>query len=812
MFCCLDKLLGLDAPPPPPPPPPPPQPRPASRASNNTPGPLNENSSNALEKEGAERDLPMPSSSKETKKALARNLEPQPVTHRKLDSLHDMPHKKNKLFNAAGGKNYPHEAHLQPLGSFNKKSFMMHQNAANLQTPQTNYANMLLKKAKKQKVPLIPGQPLTEKHNKPMAEKMGKMDAADKAHRKYMKMLQKMAKQGKIPPELLSNIMGPDKKSKMINPAIVASMPPGPEKLQLEKLMRKQAKQRQKMLKQQMMMEMQKQSKKPMHQQQPPPLVPIFPPRMPESLNKPLNKPLQLEMEEQKLKMEQKDMANISPVKQQQQFASNLISPSGNPNPNMMPLQENLLNKNQKTPSLGDSAPIEIMDNGNNSKPLLTSDGKELKLNNEPDRSKLNIFKKISKQKTPKSSSPTPMRLPGLNDTPIINLPSGTTITPAPGPGPSPTNLQNPVNTTPVGRNLFPPLNDSSTNLNNSTSNIINVDDIQDKPTMPPGLNIPPQQPTDLSMLNRVFGEKPPEVELVNKPKKRGRKPGSKNSPKIPGVFPNNLLKKNSKKFKMDNSNMFPMDITKPGAVPGGVTLDNMAQFFGNPMNPLEWAQNKQLQQQLMMMATAKERKEYKKKAKMLKQDFLQTTNDNPNMANLNKMTNAPLGGVAPTNEEVQSINKKLMRMDTILKAAPSTNTHSTDLSVDTSLITGKKLPSPSMFPGSSTSPLKSPGNSKRLMSGPESLTNSLVQPFMMPQRPAFPNLPTNMLSMLPFAFPPRPGLIPTPGLFPTPGLGAFPNNPKNPLLPGLFPFPNLKQQTMGDNAGMNQGKLKVKK
>ncbi|XP_046803581.1 uncharacterized protein LOC111674930 isoform X2 [Lucilia cuprina] len=800
----IDKLLGLDAPPPPPPPPAPPtQSRPASRSANSTPNPLNNDNSSALvEKDGGEREI-VPTTSKESKKqALARSLEPQPVTHKKTELLADLPNmKKHKLFNTAGGKNFHHDLQPQPVGNFNKKSFMMHQNNPGaLQTPQTNYANMLLKKAKKQKVPLLGGQLLNEKHAKPLGDKMGKMDAVDKAHRKYMKMLQKMAKQGKIPPELLSNIMGPDKKSKQINPAIVASMPPGPERLQLEKLLRKQAKQRQKLMKQQMLMEVQKQSKKPT--QQPPPLVPIFPPRMPEATNK----PLALDMDEQKLKLDGKEMTNVSPVKPQ--FTPNIV---GNTTPTGHQLPEALLNKFHKTPLANEAPPNELMDN--NTKPLLTADGKELKLSNEPDRSKLNIFKKISKQKTPKSSSPTPMRLPGINDTPIINLPSGTTITPAPGPS-QPTNTSAP----PLGRNLFPPLNETNNNTALNNSNVINVDDIKEKPMAPlPANQTNPQQPTDLSLLNRVFGEKPPEVELINKPKKRGRKPGSKNSPKIPGQFPNSMLKKNSKKMKLDNSHLFPGQI--PSQLPpdfgaaggmGNLSFDNMAQMFDNPLNPREWVQYKHLQQQMMIMAGAKERKEHKKKSKLLKQDLL--NNDN-NMASLN-MTNPASNMAVPTNEEVQSINKKLMRMDTILKAAPSASSSSTtDLSVDTSLITGKKLPSPAMFPSvgssaASTSPLKSPGNSKRLLAGAEAMASSLVQPFMLPNRPAFPNLPTNMLSMLQFPFPPRPGLIPTPGLFPTPGLGAFPNNPKNPLLPGLFPFPNLKPPMGGENAAVNQEDL----
>ena len=834
--------MGLDAPPPPPPPPPPPQPKPVPRSAASTPIPPTVEKLNAGDKDVIDRGDNGPSTSKETKKALSRSLEPQPVINKKLEQYNELLLKKDKIFS---GKTQPHDAHPPMPANYNKKSFMMHQNASGIHTPQTNYANMLLKKAKKQKVPLMPGHVLGEKHVKPLPDKMHKLDAADKAHRKYMKMLQKMAKQGKIPPEILGTIMGPDKKSKMINPDIVASMPPGPEKIQLEKLLRKQAKQRQKMMKQQMLMEAQKQAKKPI---QPPPLVPIFPPaRMPEAMQKPLN----VDVEESKMKTEQKDLTSISSVK-------SAFMPTMKTSPQMvvappMNLTESALSKTPKTEV---STVLEIFENP----PLTGVDGKELKLSNEPDRTKLNIFKKISKQKTPKSSSPTPMRVMGHNDTPIINLPSGTTITPAPGPvSSSNTSLTN----TPVGRNLFPPLPNES-NIGNSSldkNNVINVDDIKDKqPIAAAAPSINPNQPTDLTMIKRVFGEKPIEaVELVNKPKKRGRKPGSKNSPKIPGVFPNNLLKKNSKKANLANSNLFipnmgqlPQDIRPvlgkkanmmnnnlfgsniPQLNPdflgglskkanlgntnlfganysqlpqeirssiGNLKFDNMAQFFTNPMQNTDWSQSKQLQQQqqqMMIMAGAKERKEHKKKNKLLKQELL--NNDNK-IANVNMLT-PPMA--VPTNEEVQSINKKLMRMDTILKAAPSNQT--TDLTVDTSLIGDKKLNSPSIFPVS-TSPLKSPGNSKRLMSNADNLPGSLVQPFMLPNRPPFPNLPGNMLSMLQFPFPTRPGLIPTPGLFPTPGLAAFPNNPKNPLLPGIFPFPNLKQP-LTDNTATNQGEF----
>ncbi|XP_013107927.2 transcription initiation factor TFIID subunit 3 isoform X1 [Stomoxys calcitrans] len=795
----IDKLMGFDAPPPPtPPPPPPPLPapappvsRPVSRSSNTTPAPMVD----LIKTEESDKDKNLTqSSNKESKKSSTTKALDFNVTNRKIDvTSAEMSGKKDKLLNHNQLPNPINPTGTKPPKLNKKKQATLMQNSLSAgihHNNPNNYANMLLKKAKKQKQPLLSGQPLSEKHTQ---EKPGKLDPAEKTQRKYIKMLQKMAKQGKIPAELLSAIMGSDKKSKILNPQILQVLPPGPERIQLEKLLKKYGKQRQKQIKQQMMMEAQK-HKKSLMQTAPPPLVPLFTPIAPtkEALVKP---PLVVDLEEQKPKIiEQKD-ANcaLSPVKTGF-MPSMAISPGQQP-PHLV---EAIINKNLKTPVmtdtlvLGDSATLTPV-------PLLTGDGKELKLSNEPDRSKLNIFKKISKQKTPKSSSPTPLplRMPtGLSDTPIINLPSGTTITPAPGPGPA-------LGTsTSVGRSLFPPLPDSGAN------NIINLDDIKDPP---PSLNVPNQPPTDLSMLNRVFGEKPPggeAADMANKPKKRGRKPGSKNSPKIPGAIPASLLKKN-KKMKLDPK-LFPTQMPIPPDIAtavgaGNLSFDNVAQFFNNPpINPMEWSQNKQLQQQMLIMAAAKERKEQKKKNKIMKQDIL---SNEKNMM-MPMPTNMSMG-VVPTNEEVQNINKKLMRMDTILKPAPSTS-GGNELSVDTSLITGKKLPSPSLsqFPQTSTSPLKSPAGqaaSKRLMQGMEAMAAAaaagLGQPFMLPNRPAFPNLPSSMLSILPFPFTARPGLIPTPSLFPTPGLGAFQSNPKNPLLAGMFPFPNLKQQTSLDTS-----------
>ncbi|XP_073832908.1 TBP-associated factor 3 [Musca autumnalis] len=836
----IDKLMGLDEPPPPTPPPPPRAPtpapvvsRPASRSATSTPIPTMD----GVKTEDREKDkgLSMASStSKDSKKSLEFN----PNHPRKMEPTEMVPlGKKDKLLNPMAMP--PNLSPTKAAKMSKKKQQMamagMQHNPALHHINPNNYANMLLKKAKKQKPPLMPQ---AEKHS---SEKASKLDPAEKTQRKYIKMLQKMAKQGKIPVELLNNIMITDKKTKILNPHILQMLPPGPEKMQLEKLLKKHVKQRQKQMKQQMMQEAQKLKKNQMlPQQQPPPLVPLFPPQ-PLGIGKESVPSLNVTEAESKLKavVEPKmEATNLSPTKPAFMMTPSGptpgLSPSGQPPQQQQLLspvpQSQLPQKSLKSPLVQgegvNTTPTQSGGVDTVTPPQITVDGKELKLSNEPDRSKLNIFKKISKQKTPKSSSPTPLRLPstGMADSPLINLPAGTAITPAPpGPGSSSN----------VGRNLFPP-------LPNEPTDIINLDD-DPTPIMPPLSGGPPKPQTTATDLTnpmqRIFGEKPlgttttqplpqplptagaatgstaPE-DLVNKPKKRGRKPGSKNSPKIPGQLPASLLKK-SKKMKMDpklfaNPQMpLPPEFANALGMGGNLNFDNMAaQLFGNPaaaaINPMEWAQNKQLQQQMMIMAAAKERKEQRKKNKMLKQDLMAVA---ATSASSSTSALSSSGGAVPTSEEIQNINKKLMRMDTVLKPAPMPSGGVNDLSVDTSLITGKKLPSPSLFPNTqtgptNTSPLKSPGSaaaaSKRLMQGMEAMAAAAAagmgQPFMLPNRPAFPNLPSNMLSMLPFPFTARPGLIPT-GIFPTPGLGAFPN-PKNPLIPGMFPFPNLKQSS----------------
>ncbi|EDW83592.2 uncharacterized protein Dwil_GK13694 [Drosophila willistoni] len=127
-----------------------------------------------------------------------------------------------------------------------------------------------------------------------------------------------------------------------------------------------------------------------------------------------------------------------------------------------------------------------------------------LKLASEPDKNKLNIFKKISKQKL---SAPT-ASAPGLTlfghtaaGPPLISLPSGTTITPAP-----------------------PALNVTiESHMNNATQQLQQFSPMTISTSGPTNQDSAPTAPS--------FG-----VEIVNidanKPKKRGRKPGGKNQAK----------------------------------------------------------------------------------------------------------------------------------------------------------------------------------------------------------------------------------------------------------------------------------------
>uniref|UniRef100_A0A1B0G831 PHD-type domain-containing protein n=1 Tax=Glossina morsitans morsitans TaxID=37546 RepID=A0A1B0G831_GLOMM len=807
----INELFGLDAPPPPPPPPPPAPPAPLSNSkpASRTILPGSSNKENTAEvSTDASKDTITNCGSgggvgDNKKSANNKSLDFTSLRKSEKQSEYmpeNFPNKTDKISSHLSNTSNECLAITTPSQLGNKKSLFMAHTGGVHSSAQASFANMLLKKAKKQKPPPnLHGQLLADKQ--PFSEKLtGKSDAGEKAQRKYVKMLQKMVKQGKIPAEFLQTLLGPDKKLKnAINPAIVASMPHGPEKMQLEKLLRKQTKQREKFLKhQKILMDAQKPGKKSGLAN----MATIFPPQVPNrnEIMTPVSK--QELFKDNVLSGEREEKLGApttSPIKANIATANSIISANNLLND----ASNNRVGVQQQNESL--SALDVVTTGGGDLKDPKT--GMEIKLSNEPDRSKLNIFKKISKQKANKAVSPTPGRIPSLNDTsPVINLPSGTTITPAPGPSGllAQTSLSS-VAQQNLPRSMFP--NDLSAKATGVSNNIALEE--MNKQVLPMGstLNQPNQ---DLSMLKRVFGEKAAEnVDMANKPKKRGRKPGSKNSPKLPGVLSNAMLKKN-KKLKMDTG-LFPPPYNAVGAPLLNPLNPNNPFDTGAAANmfPMFSLNEKQLQQQIMAMAATKEKKE-RKKNKLLKNLPINLLHNNAALSSLQ------VGSVGvtsiPTSEEVQSINKKLMRMDTILKPAPAP-TNNAEFNNDSSIASSGQKPL-TVLPGptSATFPvspnLKSPGNTKRLPTASDlsALPPSLQSPFMLSPRPGFPNLPGNMLNMLPFPFPPRPGLIPTHGLFPTPGLTAFPNSNKtsaaaNLLLTGVFPFPNLKHAAVDNQA-----------
>lgn len=245
--------------------------------------------------------------------------------------------------------------------------------------------------------------------------------AQDKAHRKALKLYQKISK--------TQNPTVSFKKSmKNVNRGIFSGLPEKPnERLQLEKIIKKQTKQRQKQMKSQK------------HQQH-----------------------------------------------QEGQLLPPIIT---NCETSVLPV-ENDVDISKGPLTVLDKADKQIM-------PVMATSNMDLvderKLSSEPDRNKLNIFKKISKQKSTKVLLPNTIHNTGSNlldntnssGSSLINLPSGTTITPAP---------------------LF----NATNNVQISSSN------------MSPGIKMP------------IFSEPDRVFEISEKPKKRGRKPGGKNQVKPP--------------------------------------------------------------------------------------------------------------------------------------------------------------------------------------------------------------------------------------------------------------------------------------
>lgn len=411
----------------------------------------------------------------------------------------------------------------------------------------------------------------------------------------------------------------------------------------------------------------------------------------------------------------------------------------------------------------------------------------ELKLSTEPDRCKLNIFKKISsKQKHINRSSPITGNAPSQtkiyarNENPMINLPSGTTIYPAP---------------TTSGRRVYAPQEESFLPLidgiakNNPVANI--------------------NQNKGYKILGRTstIDQQNKTIELANKPKKRGRKPGSKNQPKVHGI---NLMavSEKAKKIKMPkhifgpplqlpiDQGIEPLNLTHSFSLGCDVKTDNVPLGISSPYFMLDTNSSPK---------KIKERRE-KRRAKVSKilptsghdiHAYMDTAGRQQQQQKKNQSKNC-FGSAfsAPTKEEVDSINRKLLRMDTVLQPAPpiksSTITHGSGL------LASREMYSPTKWNDTDSSV-------KPLCTQQRNTVSNLSSSSEIPVIPSvqnYSNLHPNLLSMLPmYPFPPRPGLIPTPGLFPS-VLGTFPKNASNPvtnmLLQGFSPFSGLNPSASG--------------
>ncbi|XP_018803027.1 PREDICTED: uncharacterized protein LOC108977670 isoform X3 [Bactrocera latifrons] len=372
-----------------------------------------------------------------------------------------------------------------------------------------------------------------------------------------------------------------------------------------------------------------------------------------------------------------------------------------------------------------------------------------VKLSTELDKNKLNIFKKISKQKSQKPASPN-SRLPstqlsGGNDGQFINLPCGTTITP------TPTNLKCMIasDTNVHISDQLEKKSKVSVNCEVSAAGLVE--------------NISANNITDVVIPNQI-NQLPLQIGEGTKPKKRGRKPGSKNLPKQTIVSPigsNDLSHgKKTKKFKTSKyDQQYPPHLETKISVELTNPVDNMI--------PTLYCSGDAITSNLSLNIKdiRKERKKTKSKNLIVNMSMTE-----PNEYNAET--------VFPTKEEVSTINKKLMRMDTILQPLGSFNDAMVDPNSDiVQTLSHKALP------------YKSPTNRKRL--SPQiplqlhtipSVMHDAHQSFM--PKPVLGGIP-DLLKLCPF--PSGPGLIPH-----TAQSMLFPR------LPPTFhlPIPNLRQQS----------------
>ncbi|XP_032588950.1 uncharacterized protein LOC6585799 isoform X2 [Drosophila mojavensis] len=472
--------------------------------------------------------------------------------------------------------------------------------------------------------------------------------AVDKARRKALKIFQKLSKNQIEGGSSGSNVIDL-KKMKILNRGILSDLPDGStERAQFEKLIKKQTKLRQKQIKYQKQQQLQEQPQQPLCQFQSTSKFSI------DAMNTMPVNPF--------------NSVNPEPLEQP-------VSEVGFLPPAAMHLEDKEAYNIATAPNLA----IELID--------------EIKLANEPDRNKLNIFKKISKQKASKLNVSSNAYENANNvASPLINLPSGTTITPAP-PAPS------------VNENI------TNTNSNLSLGNLTTYDYLDTYPQLPPAAtNLPNND--------------------LNKPKKRGRKPGGKNQCRPQGPSLTNMssipssiqIQKKTKASKLnpvytyqDGTTVMP---TLSTAVPIPLT------FHMPVMEPLNLSHVDQLKSNVNFADNQGENKVQKPKEKKERKKSKTKYQDSNIIDN------------------TRELNKKICLMDSDMK-----------MSKDSTLVIGAE--SDTKLVGS----LSFASNS-----GPRTANNFSSS-----------NNERNIMPMLPLLhFPPRPGLIPTgPGLFP-PNLTGF--------------------------------------
>ncbi|KAH8403617.1 hypothetical protein KR222_009720, partial [Zaprionus bogoriensis] len=350
----------------------------------------------------------------------------------------------------------------------------------------------------------------------------------------------------------------------------------------------------------------------------------------------------------------------------------------------------------------------------------------EIKLTNEPDQSKLNIFKKISKQKAIKSQFPNTINMATNlfgntnNSSSLINLPSGTTITPAPV-------FDDNVNIPPhmTAMNTIPTIDDPDS----SSASLSPLCDIE-------------------------------------KPKKRGRKPGGKNQAKS-----RLLLVNTPKKLKTTNlSNSSPLPNNVPSLpLPIGPINSHIDYFKHTSVKKSSSNVEVDVSADKLLGTESKtctanvkyqKVKEKKDKKKVKRNDNFQT---NDNQLTNNKKFSSMVTGI-----ENQCSQKQRTVVDHIGSSIKSSQINEAKGCIKKGLY-DDVLPSLEV---------------QRYIGGLGSETNITNTNIMLPITQP------NIIPMLPLLhFPPRPGLIPS-GIFPPTSLTNFPNKNSNMAPNNLMPNP----------------------